>query len=153
MERGETFTPPRNEREAYGAIARLKTRPRTSGAEIQRERRQISDDMATCRGDAAQVQADETDGYGSSATWSRPELLATFTALDGTEHRLFGRRGEHGVRVMDHGPGSLRDRTGRRTLVADGLTRLSDLKIAVHSWLRRHAADTADAEVADYLVG
>jgi len=150
-ERGVSFTDPKTLPAAYREYRRLKALPRSTGAEIARERDEVRTDMATQRGDAAQVRPHETEGHGSSATWSRPELLATYTAVDGTEHSIYGRRGEHGVRVMDHGPGPIR--SASRALVARDLHLLSDLKVAVHGWIRGHAADPAEAEIADYLVG
>jgi hypothetical protein len=67
---GTTFTPPQTFNEAKRLIDEMKGREPTRRADIQRERREISHDMATRRGDAAQVSPDELSGYGSSATWT-----------------------------------------------------------------------------------
>jgi hypothetical protein len=50
----------------------MEQRKRTPRVDVQRERRDVSEDMATRRGDAAQIRPDELSGYGSSATWSAP---------------------------------------------------------------------------------
>ena len=67
---GTTFTIPRSVGEASSLIEAMKQRKRTPRSDVQRERREVSHDMATCRGDAAQVRRDELSGYGSSATWT-----------------------------------------------------------------------------------
>jgi hypothetical protein len=67
---GTTFTPPRTSAQAGRTIEAMKTRKRTPREDIQRERRQISSDMATRRGDAAQVKPEELSGYGSTAQWT-----------------------------------------------------------------------------------
>jgi len=67
---GTTFTPPKSIGEAGRLIEEMKDRKRTPRADIQRERREISRDMATRRGDAAQVRSDELSGYGSDCQWS-----------------------------------------------------------------------------------
>jgi hypothetical protein len=69
---GTTFTPPRSIGQAHTMINEMKDRRRTSRAEIARERREVSGDMATRRGDAAKVSDRELAGYGSSATWAAP---------------------------------------------------------------------------------
>jgi hypothetical protein len=67
---GTTFTTPRSIAEASRLIETMKERKRTPRSDVQRERRAVSQDMATRRGDAAQVRPDELSGYGSSATWT-----------------------------------------------------------------------------------
>ena len=67
---GTTFTIPRSVGEASRLIEAMKERKRTPRSDVQRERREVSHDMATRRGDAAQVRRDELSGYGSSATWT-----------------------------------------------------------------------------------
>ncbi len=69
---GTTFTPPKTRGDARDMIDQMKGRRRTPRAETTRERREVSYDMATKRGDAAKVQARELAGYGSSATWATP---------------------------------------------------------------------------------
>jgi hypothetical protein len=70
MQRGESFTYPTSAAQASAEIDRLKGRRRTSATERRREARELSREMAECRGDAAAVRpALETKGYGSSATW------------------------------------------------------------------------------------
>jgi hypothetical protein len=68
---GTTFTPPKSISEARRLIDEMKDRKRTSRGEIQRERLEVSRDMATRRDDAAQVKSDELSGYGSNATWAK----------------------------------------------------------------------------------
>jgi hypothetical protein len=68
MQRGESFVMPRTFAEARAQIDRLKRRRRSSRAERQIERDQLSREMAT-RGDAAAVRDAEIVGYGSSARW------------------------------------------------------------------------------------
>jgi hypothetical protein len=67
---GTTFTTPRSIGEASGLIEAMQQRKRTRRSDVQRERREVSLDMATHRGDAAQVRREELSGYGSSATWT-----------------------------------------------------------------------------------
>jgi hypothetical protein len=67
---GTTFTLPQTFGEAQRMIGEMEQRERTPRSEVRRERRVISDDMATRRGDAAQVIQEELTGYGSSATWA-----------------------------------------------------------------------------------
>lgn len=68
---GTTFTTPRNIGEASRLIQAMQQRKRTPRSEMQRERRAVAQDMATRRGDAAQVRPHELAGYASSATWSK----------------------------------------------------------------------------------
>ncbi|GEM_PF-756705 len=67
---GTTFQLPTTFAQARWRIDEMQQRKRTPRPDVQRERRAISDDMATRRGDAAQVGADELSGYGSTATWT-----------------------------------------------------------------------------------
>ncbi len=67
---GTTFTTPHSTSEASRLIKELQQRKPTPRTDVQRERREISDDMATRRGDAAQVTPDELSGHGSTATWT-----------------------------------------------------------------------------------
>jgi len=67
---GTTFTTPRSIGEASRLIEAMKERKRTPRSDVQRERHEVSEDMATRRGDAAQVRRDELSGHGSSATWT-----------------------------------------------------------------------------------
>jgi len=69
---GTSFTPPTTRREAIHTIRAMKKRKRSSRSEMVRERREVSRDMATRRGDAAQVKGHEIHGYGSSASWQKP---------------------------------------------------------------------------------
>jgi len=79
-ERGETFVMPTTNAQAAAEIRRLRTRPRTSRADVMRERRAVSRDMATRRGGAAAPQSHELTGYGSTAAWS-PETHPLLTIL------------------------------------------------------------------------
>lgn len=69
---GTSFTPPKTKREASQSIRAMRARKRSARSEMVRERRQLSRDMATRRGDAAQVKGHEIHGYGSSASWQKP---------------------------------------------------------------------------------
>ncbi len=69
---GTTFTTPRSIAEARRQIKEMEQRKRTPRSDVQRERREVSMDMATRRGDATRVRRDELSGYGSSATWGSP---------------------------------------------------------------------------------
>ena len=69
-ETGTTFTPPRTIWEASRLIDEMKQRKLTPSDDAARERHELSVDMATQRGDGAQVTAEELSGYGSSATWT-----------------------------------------------------------------------------------
>jgi hypothetical protein len=72
LQRGVSFVPPRTRAEASGAIDALKRRAPESAADRRRELRGIQRDMATRRGDAAQVRHEiETEGYGSTASWKQ----------------------------------------------------------------------------------
>lgn len=87
MERGESFATPRTAADAAAEIQRLLGRKRTPDTDIARERRQIADDMATQRGDAATPRSHELDGHGSTAAWSsdpRPLLTVVHSRQDGT---------------------------------------------------------------------
>lgn len=137
-ERGQSLTLPRNRREALGAISRLKLVPPTPLDEAREERRQVRDDMATQRGDAARVRDHEIAGHGSTAHYDRTTLLATYTALDGTEHELRGRWTDHGrYRVMDHGEhGPTRFVTEQK--------KHSKLKAAVKVWIANNCKGSLD---------
>jgi hypothetical protein len=67
---GTTFTTPRSVAQASRLIEEMQQRKRTPRRDVQRERVAVSHDMATRRGDAAQITPDELSGYGSSATWT-----------------------------------------------------------------------------------
>ncbi len=67
---GTTYTPPRTRDEASTTIEELKSRRHSPHGEIQRDRSTVARDMATRRGDAAQVTSRELNGYGASATWA-----------------------------------------------------------------------------------
>jgi hypothetical protein len=70
VQRGVSFVIPKTRAEASRAIDALKRRRPEPVADRRREIRSVQDDMARCRGDAAQVvEGVETTGYGSSATW------------------------------------------------------------------------------------
>jgi hypothetical protein len=68
--RGVSFVIPRTRAQASRLIDELKRHAPQPRADRAREVRGVQDDMATGRGDAAQVREDrEVTGYGSSATW------------------------------------------------------------------------------------
>ena len=66
---GQTFCWPKTTAEASAEIRRLEG-VKTPVGDRRRERREVQDDMATGRGDAARVREDEVNGYGSSAHWA-----------------------------------------------------------------------------------
>jgi hypothetical protein len=67
---GTTFPLPKTFAQAKRLIDDMHQRKQTPRSDVQREHCTVSDEMATRRGDAAQVRADELSGYGSSATWT-----------------------------------------------------------------------------------
>jgi Domain of unknown function (DUF4326) len=73
---GTTFTTPRSINEASRMIEAMQQRKRTPRSEVRRERQAVSQDMASKRGDAAQVEPSELMGHGSSATWRKREPQA-----------------------------------------------------------------------------
>lgn len=68
---GQTFAYPRTKRQASQEIRRLRGQRPSPRADRIRERREISDDLATRTGDAARIRGSEITGYGSTATWKR----------------------------------------------------------------------------------
>ena len=72
MQRGVTFVVPRTRADASRLIDQLRRRAPEPAGDRRRELRDVQDDMARGRGDAARVlEGVETTGYGSSATWKR----------------------------------------------------------------------------------
>jgi len=69
-ERGQSFTYPKTKAQASAEIDRLRGAKKTPSADARRERRQVSEHMATRRGDNARIRDSEVQGYGSSATWA-----------------------------------------------------------------------------------
>jgi len=67
---GRSFAYPATQQEASEEIEALKKFQRTSRADRRRETKQVRFDMATRRGGAAAVRDEETDGYGSTASWA-----------------------------------------------------------------------------------
>jgi hypothetical protein len=65
---GTTFATPTTRRQASEAIDELSRRPTEDRATRRRDRRGISDDLATARPDSS-VLPDEISGYGSGAHW------------------------------------------------------------------------------------
>jgi hypothetical protein len=71
MQRGQSFIYPKTSGQASAEIRRLlRMQPEDSLAR-RLDYEEISEDMATRRGDAAQVRLEEIEGYGSSATWAK----------------------------------------------------------------------------------
>jgi hypothetical protein len=68
---GQSFAYPQTIAQASREITRLARVARSSRADVARERRQIDVDMATRRGNAARVRADELEGYGQSTVGGR----------------------------------------------------------------------------------
>lgn len=67
---GQTFAYPQTMEDASNEIDRLKGVKATPRSDRRRELRDIQDDLATGRGDAARVRDNELSGYGSTATWA-----------------------------------------------------------------------------------
>ena len=68
---GTTFTTPRSIAEASRLIEEMQERKQTPRSEVSRERREVSQDMATRRGDAAQVRPDEASRATGQARHGR----------------------------------------------------------------------------------
>lgn len=141
---GQTFTWPKTTAEASDEIKRLQGVKATPHADRTRERRDIQHAMASERGDAARHEADDVQGYGSSAQWANtaqpaagnPSIgqrteLGHYTI--GTEDRvLIGQRVRGVVRLSDcPAPG----KRGRSFLIERGIK----------------SKDELDAIVADYV--
>jgi Domain of unknown function (DUF4326) len=86
---GTTFTTPRGIGEASRVIEAMKQRKRTSRSDVQRERREVSQDMTTHRRDAARIRRDELSGYGSTATWTNDAGEATGPRVVHCEREAF----------------------------------------------------------------
>jgi Domain of unknown function (DUF4326) len=86
---GTTFTTPRSIGEASRMIEAMKQRKRTFRSDVQRERREVSQDITAHRGDAAQVRRDELSGYGSTATWTNDAGEATEPRVVHCEREAF----------------------------------------------------------------
>ncbi len=68
VERGETYAVPKTSAQASREIERLLSRPRSSRAAMQADRRAVSRDLQERQG-GADYRRDEVQGYGSSAAW------------------------------------------------------------------------------------
>lgn len=68
-ERGQSFTYPKTKTQASAEIDRLRGAKKTPSADARRERRQVSEHMATRR-DNARIRDSEVQGYGATATWA-----------------------------------------------------------------------------------
>ena len=73
---GQTFTWPKTMESASEEIDRLKGVKATPRSDRRRELREVQDDLATGRGDAARVRDEELSGYGSTAAWAGREETA-----------------------------------------------------------------------------
>jgi hypothetical protein len=65
---GTTFATPTSRRQASEAIDALSRRPAEARSTRRRDRRAISDDLATARPDSS-IRPEEISGYGSGAHW------------------------------------------------------------------------------------
>lgn len=69
---GQTFTYPRTSSDASGEIRRLKAVRPSSHIELELERLELSAEQAAREANCdVPVDLSETEGYGSTATWSR----------------------------------------------------------------------------------
>jgi hypothetical protein len=101
---GTTFTPPASAQEASRAIEEMRGRRRTSRGEIARERGAVSRDMATRRGDAAQVRAQEVSGYGAHAAWADPPEEGPRVPTQGGAAERAPARSQRQARSVGDGP-------------------------------------------------
>lgn len=152
---GTSFTYPHTSAEAGREIERLQHLTPESRGDIARQQRETADDMASRRGDAAQVHEHELTGYGSSATWAdtwpddEPRVVhckrerydiyvgrgEKGTQQDGEPHALLGYTvaGEHRLIVVQRTGGLVRAEdhphagVGKRYLVAEGLKTCGEL--------------------------
>jgi hypothetical protein len=140
---GETFVYPQTVAQASAEIERLQKRPKSTRTEQRLDRREIQTALAERPDDASRIRADETAGYGSTATWTdkawddspEPKVgkrtqLARYTISAG-ERIVYGQRIDGVVRVIDRPANG----EGRAYLVDRGLTSKAEL----------------DALVADYV--
>jgi hypothetical protein len=72
VERGETFAVPRTKAEAGREIASLKVRHRSARSEAARDRREVSNDLASA-GDGATPRSHEIVDYASARWVGRSE--------------------------------------------------------------------------------
>lgn len=161
---GTSFTYPRTSAAAGREIERLLARKPESREDIDRQRREIADDMATKRGDEAQVQESELTGYGSSATWADPRRLANNPqcddrersarrSRDGKPHELLGYTagGQHRLIVVQRINGLIRVEdhpspdagTSKVYLVADGLKTCGQLDCLIADYQAQAARQGA----------
>ena len=166
---GQTFAWPKTAAEASAEIRRLEGAKKTPLADRRREHREVRDDMATGRGDAARVRADELSGYGSTARWvgdsdgrpkpavaTKPKVgerveLGRYTITSG-ERVLYGQRVDGVVRVTDK---PARGR-GRSLLVERGLTSHRELQAVVADYIaesQRRDEPAAIVRVGNELAG
>ena len=145
---GQTFTYPHTTEAASAEIKRLQSQKPTPAAERHREKRAVARDMATARGDAAQVRPAETTGYGSTAAWAGEDNtpgeptttvrrhagprreLARYTTPRG-ERILVGQRIDGEPCLIDMPTG---DR-GRVHLIERGLTSHAELQAIVADYI------------------
>jgi|GEM_PF-1260302 len=94
---GQTFTNPKSFDQASSEIERLKRAPQLSAAERRRETRELREDFATDRGDAAAIRLDEIGGYGAHATMLVSGYDREVRVLEDQIRELHPRRGENQV--------------------------------------------------------
>lgn len=139
---GQTFAYPQTAAEAGAEINRLLNVNPSTRIEQRLDRQAVSADLAERPHDATRIRADETNGYGSTATWTdkpwededhkvgKRTELARYTISTG-ERVIYGQRVDGVVRVTDRPATG----AGRSYLVDRGLTSKAEL----------------DALVADYV--
>jgi hypothetical protein len=94
---GQTFTYPQTFNQASAEIERLKRAPQLSAAERRLETRELREDFATARGDAAAVRPDEIGGYGAHATMLVSSYDREVKVLEDQIRELHPRRGDSQV--------------------------------------------------------
>jgi hypothetical protein len=158
---GQTFTYPHTMEAASAEIRRLKGQTPTPPADRHHEKRAVERDMATGRGDDAQVQPTETAGYGSSAHWthtddqgpaeptttkrspSRVELGA-YTTADGHRRLVMGQRVDGEPCLVDIPAGD----HGRVHLIERGLTNHAELRAIVVDYIEQSSRRGEPAIIA-----
>ncbi|MFP5389105.1 MAG: hypothetical protein ACLGG5_07380 [Thermoleophilia bacterium] len=97
MKTGESFAWPKTFGQASAEIKRLLAISPSNKAERRLETKQLREDLATGRGDAAAIRPDEIGGYGASATMLTSGHDREVAVLMAQVRELHPRRGENEV--------------------------------------------------------
>jgi hypothetical protein len=140
---GQTFQTPATWWQASAEIDRLKKASPTPAEDLARERHEISDAMATERGDAAQITPNEIEGHGARASYAgaRTTILVYRTAF-GDERKIQTRRNDdQSFRVFDRGPGTIRTAPDSFISLGLSLTSFAHLISLIAERIRDHATE------------